>query len=177
MKLIIDMDNVLNNMIYKIVEEYNKTFSTRWTIEDVKDYRYYNSFNVDKEIGHRFTKTLFTMPGFWLSLNPQPDSQRVVMRLLKNYDIYIATKPYIGSRNCFAEKVDWLNKNFPFVGEEKLIFTHDKSLLKGDIIIDDHPDNLNGFNGTTIVFDYAFNRDYEATYRARNWKEIEKLLI
>jgi len=176
MILIIDMDNVLNNMVYRMIDEFNRTFNTHFSLKDVKEYRFYSSFGIDLDVGHVFTKTMFNMPGFWSSLEPLPYAASVVKKLVKNYDVYVATKPYPGSRNCFAEKVDWLNRYFPFVGEEKLIFMHNKSLLKGDIIIDDHPDNLKDFKGTTIVFDYPFNRDYKATYRVHSWIEIEDIL-
>ena len=176
-RLIVDMDNVLNNMAERLVREFNKTFGTNFSIVDITSYRFYENFGVDLEVGHNFTRTLFNWPGFWLSLEPQPNSTIIMRKLNDIFDIYVVTTPFKRSRNCFAEKVDWLNKYFPFIGEEKLVFTYNKGLIKGDIIIDDHPTNLSNFVGNTIVFDYPFNKEFKADFRSDNWIEIGQFLI
>lgn len=77
-----------------------------------------------------------------------------------------------------AEKQKWLNKHYPFITWEQMIFCGKKDSIKGDIMIDDHPKNLRYFDGKRILFTQPHNTnikdfDYQRVF---NWKDIMALI-
>ena len=89
-------------------------------------------------------------------------AQSAMIKLNQDFDIFIATTPPWDRPKVWGEKRDWIAEHFPWL-KKKMILTHRKDLLIGDILIDDtrwrgHPD----FKGHW----YWFNQHWEN----RNWK-------
>ena len=83
-------------------------------------------------------------------------------RLNQDFDVFIATTPPWSRPDVWTHKREWIEEHFSWL-KRKLIFTHRKDLLIGDILIDDsrwrgQPD----FKGEW----YWFNQDWDT----RNWK-------
>lgn len=95
----------------------------------------------------------------WLDVTP---GAREALEDLKRWDdlglirVYIATKTPSNSPYAYTEKVLWYRREFPWL-EDRVILTHDKSVLGGrdDILVDDRPHkgNASKFKGTFILFD------------------------
>lgn len=107
--------------------------------------------------------------GFFLELEPLPDAIQGINTLCEKYDVWILTRPSIKNTHCYTEKAEWIKK---YLGEEmleKLILSPDKSLLKGDYLIDD--DTKNGqveFEGKHIHF---------GQNEFPNWKSVIQFLM
>ena len=89
-------------------------------------------------------------------------AQDALIELNKDFDIFIATTPPWSRPDVWRHKREWIEEHFPWL-RRKVIFTHRKDLLIGDILIDDsrwrgQPD----FKGEW----YWFNQDWDT----RNWK-------
>jgi 5'-nucleotidase len=66
-----------------------------------------------------------------------------------NINVWILTAPSTKNLLCYSEKAVWVKK---YLGEEfleRLIISPDKTLIKGDILIDDKPWD---FEGEQILF-------------------------
>lgn len=75
--------------------------------------------------------------GFFRNLEPI-DYLEGFLSLADVHDVYILTAPSIKNLMSYTEKADWVLSN---LGEEwlnRLIICPDKSLLNGDMLIDDH---------------------------------------
>ena len=95
-------------------------------------------------------------------LDTIPGAQDALIRLNQDFDIFIASTPVWDRPETWSQKREWISKHFPYL-KQKLILTHRKDLLIGDILIDDsrwrgQPD----FQGEW----YWFNKDWDT----RNWK-------
>jgi 5'-nucleotidase len=92
--------------------------------------------------------------GFFLDLPTIENSIESVKEISKmGYDVWFASAPSYMNPMCLSEKNMWIRKHFGTEWTKKLILIHDKSLLKGDFLIDD--DNQNGqpnFEGIHIHF-------------------------
>jgi len=91
-----------------------------------------------------------------------PGAQDALIELNKDFDIFIATTPPWSRPEVWTHKREWIEEHFPWLAR-KIIYTHRKDLLIGDILIDDtrwrgQPD----FKGEW----YWFNQDWDT----RNWK-------
>jgi 5'-nucleotidase len=85
-----------------------------------------------------------------------------MIKLNQDFDIFIATTPPWDRPEVWGQKREWIAEHFPWL-KKKMILTHRKDLLIGDILIDDtrwrgQPD----FKGHW----YWFNQHWDN----RNWK-------
>ena len=82
-----------------------------------------------------------------------PGAKEAVKKLLDmGHDLFIATTPPWNHPSAWGQKRNWVEKNFPEL-KRKMVLTHRKDLLIGDILIDDsmwrgQPD----FQGTWFHF-------------------------
>ncbi len=91
--------------------------------------------------------------GFFLDLEPLEGAIEGMKTLQTKYKVYILTRPSIKNIHCYTEKAEWIKK---YLGEEMLetmILCPDKSLVKGDYLIDDdHRHGQTEFEGEHIHF-------------------------
>ena len=75
--------------------------------------------------------------GFFLKLEEIEDAVESYRLLETKYDVWILTRPSLKNVNCYTEKIQWV---WDHLGEDvakKTILIPDKSLVKGDYLIDD----------------------------------------
>ena len=67
--------------------------------------------------------------------------------------------------HCYTEKRLWIEKHFDYEFTERLIISSNKSLLKGDYLIDDYAEGKGqeNFQGKLIQF---------ATENCPNWQSV-----
>lgn len=91
--------------------------------------------------------------GFFLGLEPLEGAIEGMYTLMTKYDVWILTRPSIKNTNCYTEKAEWIKKYFGENFLEKLILCPNKSLVKGDYLIDDdHRHGQTEFEGEHIHF-------------------------
>jgi 5'(3')-deoxyribonucleotidase len=91
--------------------------------------------------------------GFFLGLEPLEGAIEGMNTLMTKYDVWILTRPSIKNTNCYTEKAEWIKKYFGDNFLEKLILCPNKSLVKGDYLIDDdHRHGQTEFEGEHIHF-------------------------
>jgi 5'(3')-deoxyribonucleotidase len=107
-----------------------------------------------------------------------PDSQRVLRLLNEKYDIVIVSMATEFPRSL-TDKQLWLQDNYPFISWKQIVFCGNKSLIRADIMIDDHFKNLDKFSGETIMFvqPHNINSPDHRHKIVTSWLEIEKLLL
>ena len=96
-----------------------------------------------------------TIPGLFRNLNPIKYAIKSVNKLLdsKKYEVYfLSTAPW-NNPSAWTDKRLWLEDKFGDSINRRLILTHRKDLVKGDILIDDRPNNgAKDFEGEWIHF-------------------------
>ena len=75
--------------------------------------------------------------GFWESLEPIPGGIEGINVLKEHYDTYILTKPSYLNPWCYTGKRVWVENHLGIDWCDRLIISPNKSLLKGDYLIDD----------------------------------------
>ena len=106
-----------------------------------------------------------TIPHIFRNLNPILGSVDAVKFLLKSdsYEVYfLSTAPW-NNPSAWTDKRLWLEEQFGELANRKLILTHRKDLIKGDILIDDRPNNgADKFQGVWIQFGSVAFPDWES---------------
>lgn len=104
--------------------------------------------------------------GFFEKMVPKPDAIEVAQALYdhEHYKVYILTAPSLYNPPCYSEKRLWVEGHLGFQWVERLIIANDKSLLKGDYLVDDHIEGRGQekFEGELIHFSSDKFPDWKA---------------
>ena len=107
--------------------------------------------------------------GFFLNLEEMPDAIESFKKLQEKYDVWILTRPSFMNVQCYTEKAQWVMNHLGFDVLKQTIMAGNKSLLKGDYLIDDmNTDHQSEFEGQWIEF---------GSERFPNWKSVIDYLI
>lgn len=164
-RIALDMDEVIADVQPKFIDLYEQEFGKRLSAADYEGKKVY-----DLPGAMHIRKFLFEK-GFFRDLPVMPDSQAVVQELLENCDIFIVTAA-MEFRNSFEDKYDWLQEHFPFFHWKNVVFCGDKSIIRADYMIDDHPRNLRSFQGQGLLYTANHNMEETEFLRVNNWLEV-----
>jgi 5'-nucleotidase len=105
--------------------------------------------------------TVRLAPGFMLSLRPVRGAFDALEAMeAAGAQIIICTALLIKSDHCANEKLAWVREHLGDHWRRRVIITDDKTLIRGDILIDDRPD-VNGALAPEwehVLFDRPYNR-------------------
>lgn len=184
-KLIIDFDDVICDN--EFVACYNEFFHTN------KKHSDFGGFLIDTSIKDPDVRKAFgeyvVERNFYKNATIKLDAVMAIEKLSKKYSVYICTAYYMAYVRNSCGKV--LDQKYTFIAEHmpnfdmsKIIFTNSKSVVNGDIMIDDSINNLITNNACTkLLFTAEHNENIEQEelikhniIRVNGWQEILKLL-
>lgn len=129
-------------------------------------------------------EAIMTEPGFYRRLDPIVGAKQALKSALAaGHDVRIVSAPYISNPTCASDKIDWIVRHYGSHWASRLILTNDKTVIHGDILIDDKP-LITGSaepSWTHVVFgDYTYNQ-HSRQPRLSFWNEhtisdLEKIL-
>lgn len=184
-KLLVDLDYVI--CINNLIEKVNEFFETTYTKENFPSL-YLNEVFTNEEKLEEFLN-LHSLENYYIKPYIFPDCKRVLKQLSKYYEIYICTA-YVwqnmpnNTKTELCAKLDFLYKTFDFINPKNIVFCSDKSILSGDVIIDDRLKNLSGNSKIKLLFSSIYNKNLSDTElsksgatRVNSWEEIKNLLM
>ncbi|XP_075255155.1 5'(3')-deoxyribonucleotidase, cytosolic type-like [Convolutriloba macropyga] len=117
-------------------------------------------------------------PGYFSGLPIMPGAKTGVEKLCQYFDVFICTSPMKRYTNCVLEKYLWVEENFGFEFTTRVILTRDKTLVHGDILIDDKPEieGVKDPSWTRVVFDQPYNEWVDTPFRMHSWEDTDKLI-
>lgn len=168
MRILVDMDEVLVSFLEKSVYYVNNEAGLNLQVEDIKTWDLPNRDAFER---------VWRIPGFFADLPWEDDFAKQVLRewRARGEDVRIVTSPAVWE--ACADKYRWVHTHLRIPGlipsMSKLILTRDKEPIRGDVMIDDGPHNLESFDGVRIVYDKPWNEHYEgADFRVHFWTDI-----
>lgn len=165
----LDMDEVLTQWCQPILDEV-KDHSR----EDITDW---NLERTPRLLANYLSKK---HADFYANLKPIDGALEGVKKLHKFADVYLVTSipldlPDALHANTLEAKRRWVKRHLPFIGQHKIIVSHHKAMVRGDILVDDKAQNIDEWMATGrigIVYDNPWNRECDASYRACNWDDV-----
>jgi 5'(3')-deoxyribonucleotidase len=93
-----------------------------------------------------------------------------VPMLMEVFDVWVCTKPLEVNPWCRDDKGAWLREHFPDL-EHKMIIAPKKSLVRGDILLDDAPalTCIPEANWIPVVFPSVFNGEHSLWHGLPTW--------
>ena len=172
--ILVDMDDTIEQLVEAWIRCTNERYGYHSTVEDVKSWNMTEAF---PGLTKRQVYDIPDEPGFWGKVKPMPGAVEGVRKLIEDgHQVYIVTATQYES---LAEKMsDLLFKYFPYIEWDHVIITKRKQMIRGDVLIDDGPHNLEGGEYEKILVDAPHNRSYDAEANGmicvHNWDEILK---
>ncbi|MBL7817604.1 MAG: 5'(3')-deoxyribonucleotidase [Saprospiraceae bacterium] len=169
-RLAIDMDNVIADITEAFLNSHERETGVRLTPNDING-------KMEREAFPTVLDWVNT-EGYFRHLAVMPDSQRVVKQLIEHYDVFIVSAA-TQFPTCLNDKMFWLQDHFPFIGWQNICLCGSKTIIKADILIDDHFKNLDYFEGETLLYTTFHNvfANEGRHKRVNNWLEIEQILL
>ena len=169
-RLAIDMDNVMADITTALLDSHEAETGIRLSVEDI------NGQNEGAAFPN--LKNWLNTKHYFLNLPVMTDSQRVIQQLMTKYDVFIVSAATEFPLSL-TDKMYWLDKHFPFIGWQRVCLCGSKTIVKADILIDDHFKNLDYFDGKTFLYTATHNifSDTGRHQRVNSWLEIEEILM
>lgn len=169
-RLIVDMDGVMADIYSQFIAYEEKEFGYRQPIENMLGKKEGEVFKNIREYIHE--------DGFFRNAPVMEGSLETVKALNEKYELFIVSAAMEFPKSL-PEKQQWLAEHFPFLSWKQIVFCGLKTVIRGDIMIDDHYRNLDSFEGRTILFTqpHNFGMDEKNHQRVHNWQDIHQLLL
>lgn len=173
-KVILDMDDVVNQFLDYLLEVYNKKYDKNVKLNDITSWDLTKNEAVRPSIIKLFKKR-----GFFLSVPEKRGAIEVIKKLMDDgrYDIYIVTA--CGTVNEYKEKIEWMENYLPEFNKSHIIMCTEKNLIRGDVIVDDKVQNLDEcapYYKKCILYDMPHNRYTHKYDRILTLKELPDIL-
>ena len=133
----------------------------------------------------RFRRTLrglYCEPGFVAGFAPIAGAVEAMreMQAHPNLEVFICTAPLLASRFCAQEKTEWVRRHLGPAWVARLIIASDKSVVRGDILIDDAP-SANARAVAPAWEQVWFTQPYNATLtgkrRLDRWSDWRRVVL
>ena len=169
-RLLVDMDGVMADIYSQFIAYDEKEFGYRQPIENMLGKR-------EKDVFKNARQYIFEN-GFFRNAPVMEGCIEAVKQLNEKYELFIVSAA-MEFPNSLPEKYEWLAEHFPFLTWHQLVFCGSKTVVHGDIMIDDYFRNLDPFKGQTLLFTQPHNvgLDNKRHNRVEGWDDILRLLI
>lgn len=172
MKIGIDVDGVIRNFMDKLIEVHLRENPGHKLIrKDIYDLSKW--FPMGKNIYEFAFET--HAEEIYLNSRLYPGAQGFLKEIVKKNELTFVTK----QPNKMLEELtlEWINKKeLPY---HSIIFTKDKSVFKGDYILDDYAGNLQRVldigNSIPVCFDRPWNQDWNGP-RVKTYNKFLKII-
>ncbi len=172
--ILTDLDDVLWDFCGLWIAELNRRYGTNVMPHDVTDWeiaRFFPDLTSDQLFAPLHDD------GIWQRILPIANSATYIQRLmLDGHKVRVVTATH---PTTVPAKIKRFLELFPVFRWEDVIIASDKSVVRGDVMIDDGTHNLEAAITNVpnlFLFDRPHNRDYDAhrvgMIRVRTWEEL-----
>jgi 5'(3')-deoxyribonucleotidase len=172
-RIAVDMDEVLADALSEHLARYNRDHGEAITKLELDGKGLRDVVSADR---HQRLESYLRSEDFFENLPVVEDSQEVLAKLAKHYEIFVATAA-MEFPNSFASKYRWLRRHFSFIPPTHYVFCGDKSILHADYLIDDSYRHFKRFKGQGILFTAPHNSKISGVHRVSTWREIEDFFL
>lgn len=175
--ILVDMDDTIEDLLGAWCKWLNEVYDTKVNPSDIKDWDISKSFPMlsKKEV---FEPLKYST--FWKSVKPKEDAVEYLNKLFElGFEIYLVTSTHY--ENIEDKYFFIVQRYFPFINWDHMIIAANKSMIKGDFLIDDAVHNLGKGDFQSILMTAPHNKDFPAErhnmIRADNWEQIYNLIV
>lgn len=171
LRVLVDLDGVL--------ADWERAFLEHWRagapdahhvpLEERRTFRVVDEY---PEALRERVRAVYQAAGFYRGLTPIDGGLDAVRAMrAAGHDVWLCSSPLAEYQNCVLEKYDWVNEHLGPAWASTIILTKDKTLVRGDVLIDDKPQIVGVATPEWrhVVFDQPYNRSAVAAFRLDRW--------
>lgn len=169
--ILVDADDVIDDLLPAWLAVLNRMSGQSLEPEDITDW------NIQKFYPTLPADTVYAVPSgpeFWDLVGAVPGAEDGLKALLDaGHQVRIVTASHYSTLHL---KIPRLLQLFPFLSWDNFIVTDNKTLVRGDIMVDDNLRNLRDPSKFNILFDRPHNRalreEENGVVRAHDWNDV-----
>ncbi len=157
MRVLIDMDGVLVDLVTPWLAEYNRLYAAALTHADIRDYRFRG---VPLRCARSDFFALLGRPGLFRDLPPILGAVDALAELVADgHELAIVTAaPFAFAPDAARDKWHWCEAHLRAAGlRHDFVVTDAKRLVRGDVLVEDSPEQLADFPGRTVGVRWPWN--------------------
>ena len=109
--------------------------------------------HVDDGTQDAYERRINEMPGVYSLMAPVFGALAGFEKLAQQHDVYLVSGPAWDNETAWADKLGWVKRHLGEIARERLVMTHRKDLLAGDVLIDGTGRHGTGeFHGEVLSF-------------------------
>lgn len=186
MKIAIDIDGVLLDIIITYCEIYNRRYGTNYKKNDVVKWDFFADWNMDEETGFKIFYEIYADSHSIPFIDN--DAPKIMKKLNESYDLDIVSARVPEYRPSIIDKLE-SHDIMGGIQYTELILLHHKPYdikLKQnyDLYVDDNPNLVEPIkmmkNRTLLLFDQPWNQNSvceDSVHRVYNWVDVEKKIF
>lgn len=171
--ILLDVDGVTCNLYDPWLRRYGEITGRRVRAEDIRSWDF-GGLCLDKKI----LFGILNEPDLYDKAPEVKDALMGVkcLKLMGHRVVFVTTSTPSSS----GQKMNWLKRHGFIDTFKEIAICEDKSLVMGDVLVDDHAGNLEVFTGKTkILFDQPHNRSLveKGFVRLYGWKDVVRYIL
>lgn len=173
--ILVDLDNTGVNFDSGADDAVRRLFPDFPVIAHAVDSEYAGNYPLEMRATIR---NAYTECNFFRNLPPIEGYVEALHKMLENgLEVFICSSPLSAYTNCVPEKFAWVEHHLGPKWVSRVVLTKDKTIVHGDILIDDHPEIKGAFFPTWehILFDQPYNRHIQKP-RLLHWRDWESIV-
>eukprot|EP01055_Gregarina_sp_Pseudo9_P001252 Gregarina_sp_Pseudo_9__1251@NODE_182_length_3802_cov_18_335902_g168_i0_p2_GENE_NODE_182_length_3802_cov_18_335902_g168_i0NODE_182_length_3802_cov_18_335902_g168_i0_p2_ORF_typecomplete_len236_score27_33NT5C/PF06941_12/1_6e33HAD_2/PF13419_6/0_00058HAD/PF12710_7/0_0087Put_Phosphatase/PF06888_12/0_22Hydrolase/PF00702_26/0_2_NODE_182_length_3802_cov_18_335902_g168_i0270977 len=186
--ILVDMDNTLNDWDAQFRRVMSVLYSDFKFASPENRRRYCIEQNYPPEWTDKILD-LTRLQGFWSTMPPAPGAVEAMHEMAQSgLNVWVVSAPdSFLTGKCAKEKYEWIETHLGPEWKNRLILTQDKTLIHGDLLIDDKPDASTGCRASRAWRHVAYCQPYNEgalcptavarLHRWSAWKEVIPQLL
>lgn len=169
MTILVDIDSTITNFSEVLLRYLNRLYNTKYHYNDIVSYDWFN-----KTFAQPWLPTEHDY--FWDDVKVNSEAVSTIESWVKQgHQVYLVTASHFNSLLSYKIKRTLESFNPNLINERNVIIAQDKSIIRGDVMIDDCIDNLCSFDGLPICYAQPWNKFWWG-FRDDLWDSIDNFI-
>jgi 5'-nucleotidase len=156
--ILCDVDAIVADLLGKWLQRHNTDHGDDVKVEHITNW----DMATCLKTGTKCYQYLYE-EGFFADLKPLPGAVEALEALHADGHFIVMATAHSYPGKSAAEKVHWIRETLPFIPKRNMMIGHQKHLLRGDVFIDDSPDNIHDYrvawpDAQILTIEYPYNK-------------------
>ncbi len=177
--LMVDMDGTIAEFLGGLRRVWATSVGTVCPLPPPEQHTIWDLYAVVPKEHHETFDQVMATPGLFRDLEPIKGAVDALHAMRQaGHEVMLCSTPLVTNKGCVEEKLDWIERHLGDAFTKKAIFTHDKTVVCGDILVDDKP-VIRGARMPTwshVVYHQPYNAHITDRPRLHSWADWRSLL-